>query len=108
MSKIYKTSTGVNITVIQGQKKTLKEKVLGAFKKKKAPWLQSGGVVVDKENKFDLPEGTKVVGSFKFVVPFIYHYESVVEIMPEETKPTKHEFIQWFGGVYQAKKVSRW
>ena len=84
MDHEYKTSTGVPLKLIKGFKKD------------------------PDEVMFDLPKGTKIVSRFKFKIPWLFHYETVTEIMPHENKPTKHEFLQWLGGIYVSKTMSRW
>lgn len=95
MKREYKTSTGVPLTLIQGSKKSLKEKIFGTTKKQ-------------PKIKFDLPEGTKIIKDFSFSVPGIFYIKIIEEIMDHEKSPTKHQYIQWFGGVYTSLTVSRY
>ena len=95
MKNEYKTSTGVPLTLIQGSKKSLKEKVFGKSKKQKII-------------KFDLPEGTKIIEDFSFSIPGVFYIKVIKEIMDHEKVPTKHQYIQWFGGVYTSLTVSRY
>ncbi len=95
MKNDYKTSTGVPLSLIQGGKKSLKEKFFGQPKK-------------DKTIKFDLPEGTKIIKDFYFSIPWLFTIKIIEEIMDHEKTPTKHQYIQWFGGIYTSLTVSHY
>lgn len=108
----FKTKTGVVLQIIDGGKAL--KKTVSAVKAKTGTddadtfFDTQGGIKYVNALGFDLPEGTKIIDVFKFRIPYVYHYEWVKEITPDEEKPTQHTYLQWFGGVYTSRVVSRW